>query len=163
VSNLALVTTSLKPVVTVALETSKASEARVGEAVQVTLPSTSVVSGRITNVATVAEKAASSSSSTGSSSAASTVEVQIGLQGGSAGGRLDQAPVSVAFASSREKSALAVPVTALVATGGGNYAVDVVDGGRRTLVPVTPGLFAGGYVAISGNVTEGTVVTDGTE
>jgi hypothetical protein len=163
VSNLAMVTTSLEAVVTVPLETSKASEARVGDTVQVTLPSTKIVNGRITKVASVAEKTSSSSGSSSSSSTTSTVTVEISLHGGASGERLDQAPVSVGFAASREKSALAVPVTALVATSGGNYAVDVVNGAKRTLVPVTPGLFAGGYVAITGNISEGTVVTVGAE
>ena len=160
--NLALVTTSLEPVVTVALETSKGNEAQIGEMVQVTLPSNTVVGGRITNVARAAEKTAKPSSA-GSTSTTSTVNVEITLHDQNVGEHLDQAPVSVAFAASREKDALSVPVTALVATGGGNYAVDVVDGTRRTLVPVTPGVFAGGYVAISGNISEGTIVTDGTE
>ena len=71
--------------------------------------------------------------------------------------------MSVAFAAQREKNALSVPVTALVATPGGNYAVEVVEGKNRHLVAVTPGLFAGGYVAISGNVSEGTTVSAGSE
>ena len=49
---------------------------------------------------------------------------------------------------------LAVPVTALIATKDGGYAVDT----GSHLVPVTPGLFAGGYVEVSG-VRAGTKVT----
>jgi hypothetical protein len=162
--NVALVTTSLEHVVTVALETSKQTEARVGDPVQVTLPSTAVVGGHITSVASVAVKAPSSSSggsSGGAATTTSTVNVEVLLDSDSGTQHLDQAPVSVAFAAQKEANALSIPVTALVTTAAGGYAVDEVAGTRRILVPVTPGLYAGGYVAIKGNVGEGAIVTDG--
>jgi hypothetical protein len=55
---------------------------------------------------------------------------------------------------------LSVPVTALLATQGGGYAVQEA-GPPHKLVPVTPGLFAAGYVQISGpGVQDGMQVTD---
>jgi hypothetical protein len=154
----ALVTTSLQRVVTVALEASKQSEARVGEAVQVTLPSSEVVAGHIAGVAGTATTPPGGS--TGST--ASTVNVEITIDKRLASPGLDQAPVSVAFAAQRQNNALSIPVTALVATAGGGYGVEVVHRTGRTLVGVTPGLYAGGYVAISG-VPEGTVVTNASQ
>ena len=56
------------------------------------------------------------------------------------------------------KSALSVPVTALVGKSGGGFAVEVVrDGGRRELVAVKLGLFdtANGRVQVEGDVDEG--------
>ena len=56
------------------------------------------------------------------------------------------------------KSALSVPVTALVGKSGGGYAVEVVrDGGERELVAVELGLFdtGGGRVQVEGDLAEG--------
>ena len=73
---------------------------------------------------------------------------------------LDQAAVSVNFAEQRANHVLSVPVTALLATGGGNYAVQEAGAPRR-LIPVTTGLFAAGYVQISGaGIYPGLQVTD---
>ena len=44
---------------------------------------------------------------------------------------------------------LSVPVTALLAVSGGTYAVQEAAAPHR-LLPVTTGLFAAGYVQISG-------------
>ena len=55
---------------------------------------------------------------------------------------------------------LSVPVTALLAVAGGNYAVQQAPAPRR-LIPVTTGLFAAGYVEISGQgIYPGLAVTD---
>jgi len=53
-----------------------------------------------------------------------------------------------------------VPVTALLATAGGGYAVQTAAE-PHTLIPVTTGLFAAGYVEISGRgIQPGLAVTD---
>jgi hypothetical protein len=71
--------------------------------------------------------------------------------------------VSVDFAVQRATSALTVPVTALVVTAGGNYAVEVIEGSHRHLVSVTPGVYGGGYVQIRGEIPVGTTVANGTQ
>ena len=71
------------------------------------------------------------------------------------GGGYDQAPVDVGFERARARGALTVPITALVARLGGGYAVEVVEGGRRRLVPVEVGLTADGLVAVQGELGEG--------
>ena len=71
---------------------------------------------------------------------------------------LDKAPVQVDITTKGVKSALSVPVTALVGKSGGGFAVEVVrDGGRRELVAVKLGLFdtAGGRVQVEGDLREG--------
>ena len=69
-------------------------------------------------------------------------------------GTWDQAPVRVGITTATVPSALAVPVTALLAQSGGGYAVEVVNaGGINHLVPVSLGLFddADGLVQVSGS------------
>jgi peptidoglycan hydrolase-like protein with peptidoglycan-binding domain len=153
-----LSTTSTRQVATVDLDAARQTEAVVGEHVDVTLPNETVVHGVITRVGRVALSSGQSSeqgggNSTGGPGAApqATVPVTIALRHAERLPPLDQAPVTVAFAQSIRRRVLAVPVSALLATAGGHYAVDVVGaGGTTRRVTVTPGDFAGGYVEISG-------------
>ena len=64
------------------------------------------------------------------------------------------------FVQARAVHVLSVPVTALLATQGGRYALQEAAPPHR-LIRVTPGRFAAGYVAISGaGIHPGLVVTD---
>jgi hypothetical protein len=73
---------------------------------------------------------------------------------------LDQAAVSVDFEQHVAKNVLSVPVTALLATAGGGYNVQKAAA-PHSLIPVTVGLFAAGYVQISGpGIYPGLAVTD---
>ena len=73
---------------------------------------------------------------------------------------LDQAAVSVNFAQQHANHVLSVPVTALLAVSGGTYAVQEANAPHR-LIPVQVGLFAAGYVQISGSgIIPGLQVTD---
>jgi hypothetical protein len=93
-------------------------------------------------------------------SSGSTIPVTITLSGHHTGAGLDQAAVSVNFAQARANNVLSVPVTALLATAGGGYAVQEAAA-PHSLIPVTTGLFAAGYVQISGaGIYEGLTVTD---
>ncbi len=167
-----LQTTSTQLVVTVDLDASKQSEAQVGEAVTVEMPSGSTVTGRITAVSSVAQSSSGSGSSgsaagsgagngssNGSGSSGSTVPVTITLSNRQPGAGLDQASVSVNFSQAKANNVLSVPVTALLATPGG-YAVQVAAAPHK-LIPVTTGLFAAGYVQVSGpGIHPGLEVTD---
>ena len=166
-------TTSNHQVVTVSLETSKQTEAVAGEHVEVTLPSGAVAQGTISRVGRVAQTSSQSASSNGPSNGGNstggaaaapqaTVPVTIQLRGASRLGALDQAPVTVAFALASRHSVLAIPVSALLATAGGGYAIDVVNANHTaTRLPVTAGAFAGGYVEVSGaGITAGMQIAD---
>jgi hypothetical protein len=169
-------TSSTQLVVTVELDASKQSEAVTGEPVTVEMPNSQVVDGRISAVSPVAQSSSSASSGSGaggssnsggngSSSSSgtgsgSTVPVTVVLSRHLATGGLDQAAVSVNFEQQVESNVLSVPVTALLATQGGGYAVQEAAAPHR-LLPVTPGLFAAGYVQVSGaGIYSGLRVTD---
>jgi hypothetical protein len=147
-ANTVMTTTSLRRVVTVALATTKQELARRGSRVTVTLPSGDTVPGTVSAVSRVAKAADAGDKGDGGSSDP-TVTVTIHLTRAT-GSRLDQAPVTVSFARSRRRDVLSVPVTALLARAGGRFAVERIADGRRRLVPVVPGLYAGGYVEIAG-------------
>jgi hypothetical protein len=150
--------------VTVAIDTGKASVARAGERVTVQLPSGSDIHGSVTSVGKVAQSSSSGSGSGasggGSSSSSSGATVSVTIAVSASGQRLDQAPVTVLFEQSRARNVLAVPVTALIATPGGGFAVEVVDASGHHQVPVTPGLYTSGYVQIDGAVQDGEQVTN---
>jgi hypothetical protein len=169
-----LQTSSTQLVVTVDLDATKQSEAKVGENVTVDMPAGNTVEGRITAVSPVAQSSSSSGNGSGggsgaagsgaggngSGSSVATIPVTIALTGHQSGAGLDQAAVSVSFAQARATGVLSVPVTALLATAGGAYAVQEAAS-PHTLIPVTTGLFAAGYVQISGQgIYPGLEVTD---
>jgi peptidoglycan hydrolase-like protein with peptidoglycan-binding domain len=136
-------TTSTGRVVTVQLEASRQTLVAAGDAVTVELPDGRTVGGRIAQVGTVAEPPENPEEG-----GEPTVSVEITLSGPS--GRLDQAPVEVHVESERRDEVLAVPVSALLALLGGGYALEVVDEAATRLVAVETGLFANGYVQVSG-------------
>jgi peptidoglycan hydrolase-like protein with peptidoglycan-binding domain len=132
--------TSTTPAVTAKLDAGLAAEVHRGDRVRVTLTDGSEVGGKVTRVGTVANA--------GENGESPTVELRVALDSGRHG-RLDGAPVSVSLETGRTKDALAVPVTALVATAPGRYAVELA--GSRRLVSVTLGAFADDWVQVSGS------------
>ena len=152
-------TSSTRRVVTIELDAALQSLARKGDRVQVTLPDQSTVRGRIADVGRVArEKESADAADPGAASGAEqelVIDVTVRLTSKRRLGRLDEAPVSVGLAQESRKNVLAVPVEALVARRGGGYGVELAAG--RRVVPVETGLFADGYVEVSG-IREGTRV-----
>jgi peptidoglycan hydrolase-like protein with peptidoglycan-binding domain len=160
------------------LEVAALRYATVGSAVTVTLPTGTRLAGTVASVGAAAAAAdgdpgggsGGGSSGGGGSGGGSdgsgdgpeaTVAVEVRLAGAAvrALGGLQAAPVSVELVARRVRGVLSVPVQALLARGGGRYAVTVVaeDGGRRD-VPVTTGLFADGRVAVEGDLAAGDAV-----
>jgi len=157
-----LQTTSTQEVVTVNLDATKQTEAVVGEPVTVELPAGSTVNGKISNVSPVAQSSSSSSSAAGGASGtpSATIPVTIRLTSHRHVTGLDQAAVSVNFEQQTARNVLSVPVTALLATPGGGYAVQDAAPPHR-LLPVTPGLFAAGLVQVAGpDIYDGLQVTN---
>jgi biotin carboxyl carrier protein len=132
--------TSTTPVVTANLDAGLASDVHRGDRVRVTMPDGSEVGGRITRVGTIATP--------GQNDNPPTVELRVALNT-RRHGHLDGAPVSISLETGRTKDALSVPVTALVATAPGRYAVELA--GSHRLVPVELGAFADDWVEVSGS------------
>lgn len=119
----------------------------VGDAVTVELPDGTRVDATVTEVATVAEVT--------SDGPVFPVAVTLDPAALDAAAGLDEAPVDVAFVTEAVRGVTAVPVAALVALREGGYAVELVDGTATRLVAVTPGMFADGRVAVTGDVAPG--------
>jgi len=166
--------TSSTQVVRVQLEIGQADLAQVGDEVTVGLPDGSEIAG---TVSTIANSTSSSDQSTDESggvgavgagggstdetdAAGATVELTVSLADPAAVVSFTTASVDVLFTSGQREDVLTVPVTALLALLGGGYAVEVPDGDDPSqLVPVEPGMFADGYVEITGDgIEEGTQV-----
>jgi multidrug efflux pump subunit AcrA (membrane-fusion protein) len=122
-----------------------------GGAVVLTLPDGSTVGGTATDVADVVTVVpASQPGETDTSTIAVVVTPEAELD------VLDDTPISVEFQVDTITGALAVPVEAVVATTDGRYALEVVDeAGSTSLVEVTLGRFADGWVQVTGDIQEG--------
>jgi membrane fusion protein, multidrug efflux system len=164
-----LTTTSTQQLVQLKVKPEQQQLARLGETVIVQLPGGGAARGRVIEVGTVASEASGSGDegkgSPSSESSESTIPVTIALEHHVA--HLDEAPVSVELVKSVRRGVLTVPATALIATAGGGYAVEALaaspqgEQDRRVTVPVTPGMFAGGYVQVEGvGVREGMTVIE---
>lgn len=126
-----------------------------GAAVTVDMLDGQTTRGRVRSVGRVATVPAAGSDSQGPSQP--TVPLTVVLTGNPV--TLDQQPVQVLLTTASKPDALAVPVAALVALAEGGYAVETVSGaGTHALVPVTPGMYASGFVEISRGLSPGQTV-----
>jgi hypothetical protein len=131
-----------------------------GAHVSVTLPDGNNVDGVISTIGSVATVSASSGTGAGggggSSMATIPVTIVLPTQPKDA---LDESPVTVNLVTSRARQVLTVPVNALLALAEGGYALERVNAdGSTTLVKITPGMFANGFVQVTGSVSEGETV-----
>ena len=138
--------------VAVALDTAKESEVKLGDTVDVQLPSGAHTPASVSAIAQIITP------STGNGGGDSTVAVTITVPDQGALGSLDGAPVTVSITTASAKGVLAVPITALVVDPDGSYAVDVVRAGTTRRVKVSTGLFTDTLVEVEGNLNEGDTV-----
>jgi peptidoglycan hydrolase-like protein with peptidoglycan-binding domain len=158
---LVLSTTGNAQIVTLQLKATQQELAHVGESVPVQLPDGQTVNGHVSEVGTVASESSGEGGNGGSGGKGgaggneggngenATIAVKVTLDRPVA--HLDKAPVSVELVKAIRHHVLAVPATSLVATGGGNFAVQALEGNRRVEIAVTPGMFANGYVQVEGS------------
>jgi peptidoglycan hydrolase-like protein with peptidoglycan-binding domain len=125
-----------------------------GDAVDVELPDGTVVGGVVTQVAV----SSTVDPTDPTAEAVLPVEITLDEVPESVAG-LNELQVEVLVVDQLVTDAVIVPVTALVATGDGGYAVEVVgaDGATTSFVAVEPGMFADGSVEVTG-IEPGTAV-----
>ena len=143
--------TSTRRTVAIAMDAADQASVKPGDHVDVQLSDGSTTTGTVASVGSVATQ--------GQNGSSPTVDVTIELDDPAATGTLDQAPVQVAITTDTRADVLAVPVEALVALAEGGYAIELVDAGARRYVRVQLGLFADGWVEITGSgLAEGQTV-----
>lgn len=117
----------------------------VGNVVDIEFPDGDIVQGTVTTVAT------STTTDPMSPDAEPTIAVEISVTQVPASARdLDQVDVRIKLVEQIAAGATVVPVSALVATGDGNFAVEAVTTTGTTFVQVDPGMFSDGWVEVTG-------------
>ncbi|RRR99335.1 peptidoglycan-binding protein [Glycomyces terrestris] len=143
--------TGLDKVVTVEVELDYQELVVVGDPVTITLPDGTEATGTVTG----SETAVSEDTGQGGDTETTTyLEVTVAADDAAVFDSLDQASVDVGFAGDSAADVLAVPVEALLGLAEGGYGVELVDGDATEVVAVDTGLFADGYVEISGEGLE---------
>jgi peptidoglycan hydrolase-like protein with peptidoglycan-binding domain len=130
--------TGTRPVVAARIDATAAPDVHAGDRVEVTLPDGRDARGRVARVGRVAAP--------GQDGASASVALTVTLTGRRRLA-LDGAPVNVSLETGRTRAALAVPVTALVATAPGAYGVELAT--TRRVVRVAMGTSADGWVAVT--------------
>lgn len=154
-----LTTTSTSQLVAMKLKPEQQGLVHIGQRVPVTLPGSTIVNGHVVAIGAVASESSKGGSEGSSESGEASVPVTVALDRTVA--HLDQAPVSVELVKSVHSNVLAVPATALTALAGGGYAITVLEAGQSRQLPVSPGIFADGYVQVEGpGVREGLTVLE---
>ncbi|MFF1540097.1 peptidoglycan-binding protein [Microbacterium sp. NPDC058269] len=138
------------------LDTTEASFAVVGAPVTVTLPDGTSVPGKVAS----AESAVTDDAGAGPGEPQkkTSLSVTVKPDDPAAITAAGASTVKVAFTSDRREDVLTVPVNALLALGEGGYAVEMAGtkSQKGKLVGVETGLFANGFVEVSGDgITEG--------
>ncbi|WP_026925510.1 efflux RND transporter periplasmic adaptor subunit [Glycomyces arizonensis] len=143
--------TGLDKVVTVEVELADQELVVVGEPVGITLPDGTEATGTVTGSATVVVE---SEGSDPDAAGETVLEVTVAADDATVFDGLDQAAVDVGFAGDSVEDVLAVPVEALLGLAEGGYGLELATGGATEIIAVETGLFADGYVEVSGEGLE---------
>lgn len=137
--------TDTERVVTTSLPASRRDGVEVGDRVEVELGDGSVVEATISEIDAAPTTAQDGSQTYGMRLALADADADV-----------PDGPVSLQLVRQERPDVLAVPVNALLALLEGGYAVErVTDDGATELVAVETGLFADGWVEVSGELVEG--------
>jgi peptidoglycan hydrolase-like protein with peptidoglycan-binding domain len=146
-------TASATRIVSTSIPVADQDQLALGAEVDVEFPDGEIVTGTVTEVAS------SSTSDASDPEAEAELAVEISLPTvPESVASLDEVDVVVKLVDEVALQVTAVPVSALVATGDGGFAVQTVDGsGVTQFVAVDPGMFIDGFVEVSG-ISAGTQV-----
>ncbi|SDL34648.1 Putative peptidoglycan binding domain-containing protein [Glycomyces sambucus] len=143
--------TGLDKVVTVEVELDDQELVVVGDPVAITLPDGTEATGTVT----ASETAVTEETGQGGETEDVTyLDVTVAADDAAVFDALDQASVDVGFSGESAPDVLTVPVEALLGLAEGGYGVELVDGDTTEVVAVETGLFADGYVEVSGEGLE---------
>jgi hypothetical protein len=141
--------TGLDKVVTVEVDLDDQELVVVGGPVAITLPDGTEASGTITDSETVVQEG------DGQDAESTTIlEVTVAADDTAVFDGLDQAAVDVGFAGASVEDVLTVPVEALLGLAEGGYGVETWDGATGEVIAVDTGLFADGFVEVTGEGLE---------
>ena len=116
-----------------------------GNVVDIEFPDGDIVQGTVVTVAT------STTTDPMNTDADPVIAVEISVtQVPASASDLDQVDVRIKLVEEIAAGATVVPVSALVATGDGNFAVEAVTTTGTTFVQVDPGMFNDGWVEVTG-------------
>jgi len=119
--------------------------------VEIELPDSTVVPGRVAEVAAVATQTVNQQGGPEDP----TIEITIIFADGAPSEVFDAAPVDIVVTDSVSANVLTVPVPALIALAGGGHAVELIVEGGTQLIGVELGDFVDDLVEIRGDVQEG--------
>jgi hypothetical protein len=149
--------TSTTRAVIAQLDTAERGRVRAGDRVEVSLPDTDPIAGRVTEIGQVASVEAGENNGPQGQGPPdpdlATVPLTIAVRPPRGFG-LDQSPVSVDIITGTRRDVLLIPIAALLARPGGGYQVRLAD---RSAVQVEPGVFdeSTGRVEITQGLTAG--------
>jgi hypothetical protein len=135
--------TSLQ-IVKTAIEVSDQDLIYTGSLVEIELPDDRTVSGTVTDIGSVAVVPQ------GNQAGDPYFEVTIVIDGNNQLHQWTGAPVTVSVTKAIAESVLSTPVVSLLALSEGGYALEVVEMASTRLIPVKLGVYADGWVEVTG-------------
>lgn len=135
--------TGLDKLVTVDVELKYRDLVVVGDPVTITLPDGTETTGTSLASETVVREDSQGESET-------VLQVTVAADDPSVFDGLDQASVDVGFPGDSVADVLTVPVEALLGLAEGGYGLEIADGGTTEVIAVETGLFADGFVEVTG-------------
>ncbi|WP_164465318.1 peptidoglycan-binding domain-containing protein [Phytoactinopolyspora halophila] len=141
-----------KKLVSVPLDVDKQQYVAEGDSGTVTLPDGTTVEGTVTYVAAATQEIEGEGGG-------EFIPVEVSIENQETLDGYNAAPVTLDIVTGEATDVHSVPVTALVALGGGGYGLEVLENGETSYVHVETGMFADGMVEISGpGISEGMTV-----